>query len=235
MMGHIKAVIFDMDGVLIDAKEWHYDALNRALAHYGFGISRSDHLSVYDGLPTRKKLQLLTERAGFPQELHEAVSQLKQHYTLEIAREKCGPSPSHQRTLAQLRAAGYALGVASNSIRATVDVMLGQAGLLEYLDFSLSNEDVAQPKPHPEIYLTAIARLRLQAHECVVVEDNLYGVEAARRSGAHVLQVHSVDEVEYGRIAAFIERLEYLRLYRPATPAEPHAPGAAPTPITKVA
>ena len=61
-MNQIKAVIFDMDGVLIDAKEWHYEALNRALGNYGYCVSRSEHISIYDGLPTRSKLQLLTER-----------------------------------------------------------------------------------------------------------------------------------------------------------------------------
>ena len=56
----IKAVLFDMDGVLIDAKEWHYEALNRALALFGMPISRFEHLTTFDGLPTRKKLEMLS-------------------------------------------------------------------------------------------------------------------------------------------------------------------------------
>ena len=58
----IKAVIFDMDGVLIDAKEWHYEALNNALKLFGYKISRHDHLVTFDGLPTRAKLQMMTEQ-----------------------------------------------------------------------------------------------------------------------------------------------------------------------------
>ena len=54
----IKAIIFDMDGVLIDAKEWHYEALNNALQLFGYKISREDHLATFDGLPTREKLRL---------------------------------------------------------------------------------------------------------------------------------------------------------------------------------
>jgi len=207
-MDQIKAVIFDMDGVLIDAKEWHYEALNRALGNYGYSITRSEHISIYDGLPTRSKLQLLTERNDFPEELHESVNKQKQQYTLEIAREKCQPRLAHTDALEWLKNAGFSVGVASNSIRATVDMMLDKAGVLEYFDFTLSNEDVSHPKPHPEIYQTAISRLQLKPAECLVVEDHQYGVDAARQAGAHVLQVNTVDEVCRSRISDFISRLE---------------------------
>ena len=66
----IKAVIFDMDGVLIDAREWHYEALNRALRLFGMEISRTDHLTTFDGLPTRRKLEMLSSTNGLPVELH---------------------------------------------------------------------------------------------------------------------------------------------------------------------
>lgn len=63
---NIKAIFFDMDGVLIDAKEWHYEALNRALELFGMPISQVDHLTTFDGLPTRKKLEMLTLGRGLP-------------------------------------------------------------------------------------------------------------------------------------------------------------------------
>lgn len=69
-MTKIKAVIFDMDGVLIDAKEWHYEALNKALALFGFAISRQEHLDSYDGLPTRKKLEMLSSEKEPTKGLH---------------------------------------------------------------------------------------------------------------------------------------------------------------------
>lgn len=61
----IKAVLFDMDGVLVEAKDWHYEALNRALDVFGLPISRSEHLSQYDGLPTRTKHQDAHGKEGF--------------------------------------------------------------------------------------------------------------------------------------------------------------------------
>ncbi len=82
----IKAVIFDMDGVLIDAKEWHYESLNRALAPYQAEISRWDHIHTYDGLPTRVKLEMLTKAGRLPRELQATVQQKKQEYLLEIVK-----------------------------------------------------------------------------------------------------------------------------------------------------
>jgi beta-phosphoglucomutase len=207
-MTRIKAIVFDMDGVLIDAKEWHYEALNRALARFGFSISRHDHLATYDGLPTNKKLEMLTRDHGFPRELKRVVSELKQQYTLEIANVQCRPVPFHTSALSKLRSEGYVLGVASNSIRRTVELMMERANLTQYLHFMLSFQDVAEPKPDPQIYVTAMARAGVAPEECVVVEDNHHGIEAATRAGAHVLQVSSVAEVNYPRIRSFIDDLE---------------------------
>jgi beta-phosphoglucomutase-like phosphatase (HAD superfamily) len=107
-----------------------------------------------------------------------------------------------------LRSEGYVLGVASNAVRKTVDLMMERANLRQYLDFVLSNQDVSKPKPDPEIYLSAMARAGVTPKECVVVEDNQHGIEAASRAGAHVLRVTSVSEVHYSRIRTFIDSLE---------------------------
>jgi beta-phosphoglucomutase-like phosphatase (HAD superfamily) len=100
----IKAVLFDMDGVLIDAKDWHYEALNRALLHFGHAISRESHLSTFDGLPTRQKLKVLSKVRGLPEGLHEFLNKLKQVYTLEITHQRCKPSFNHQYALSKLKA-----------------------------------------------------------------------------------------------------------------------------------
>ena len=80
-MSRITCVLFDLDGVLVDATEWHYDALNRALRLFGFDITRYEHLSGYNGLPTKKKLQMLSVEKGLPTALHAMLSRLKQVYT----------------------------------------------------------------------------------------------------------------------------------------------------------
>ncbi len=102
----IKAVIFDMDGVLIDAKDWHYEALNRALRLFGMEISRSDHLTTFDGLPTRRKLEMLTVTENLPEGLHRFLNDLKQVYTLELVSSRCRPTFAHEFALARLKARG---------------------------------------------------------------------------------------------------------------------------------
>lgn len=207
-MAKIKAVIFDMDGVLIEAKDWHYEALNRALDLFGYKISRYDHLVTFDGLPTRKKLEMLSIEKGLPKGLHEFINHMKQIYTMEYVYLKCKPRFNHQYALSKLKAEGYGLALASNSVRVTIDMMMEKADLAKYLDFSLSNQDVTRPKPDPEIYATAIKRFALQPEECLILEDNPNGIKAALGSGAHLLKVETVQDVTWQNIKKRIGEIE---------------------------
>jgi beta-phosphoglucomutase len=200
----IRAVIFDMDGVLIDAREWHYEALNRALKLLGYEITRYEHLSTFDGLPTRKKLQMLTVERGLPAELHPFINGLKQQYTMEYVATRCRPVFQHEYALARLQADGYRLGLASNSIRETVLEMMDRSQLRGYLDTIVSNEDVARPKPDPEIYRKAMADLGVTPEETLVVEDNENGIAAATAAGANVMVVESPKDVTLDAIRARI-------------------------------
>ena len=208
----IKAVIFDMDGVLIDAKEWHYEALNRALGLFGYEISRYDHLVTYDGLPTSKKLEMLSMEKGMPQRLHKFINELKQQYTIDKIFTDCHPMFHHEYALSKLKSEGYSIAVASNSIRKTVELMMEKSNLLPYLDFFLSNQDVRRAKPDPEIYNVAIGRLGLAPDECLVVEDNKNGIQAGKSAGAHVMEVNAVYDVNYENIKKHITMANENRL-----------------------
>ena len=204
----IKAILFDMDGVLIEAKEWHYEALNRALDLFGMPIDRDAHLATFDGLPTRHKLEILSKTRGLPTGLQKFVNDLKQSYTTEIIYSRCRPVFHHRFALSRLKDEGYKLAVCSNSIRQTVELMMSLSRLDTYLEAKLSNEDVRRPKPDPEIYLAAMTQLGVKAEEALVLEDNAHGIQAARASGAHVLVVGSPDDVTYDRIRTAIARAE---------------------------
>lgn len=208
MQTRIEAVIFDMDGVLIDAKEWHFEALNHALEIFGMQISRYDHLVTFDGLPTRKKLEMLTLERGLPAGLHGLINDLKQQHTLKLVHTRCAPRFGHQYALSRLRAKGLKVAVCSNSVRDTVDAMMRKADLIRYLEFFLSNQDVSHGKPDPEIYNLAITRLGLRPDQCLIVEDNSNGVLAARRAQANVMVVSSVDEVNLDNILRHIVQAE---------------------------
>ncbi len=197
-----------MDGVLIDAKDWHYEALNKALSLFGMEISRYDHLVTYDGLPTRKKLEMLTIEKGLPVGLHSFINELKQLYTMELIFSKCKPNFLHEYALSRLKNEGYKLAVCSNSIRKTVEIMLEKANIIHYFDFFLSNQDVKEPKPDPEMYITAINRFGLKPEECLILEDNEKGIKAALASGAHLLKINTVDDVNYFNIKERIAEIE---------------------------
>lgn len=204
----IKAVLFDLDGVLVDATEWHYEALNRALGLFGYTISRYEHLTTYNGLPTRKKLEMLTVEKGFPRGLHPLTNKIKQKYTREEILRNCTPVFEKEFMMHQLKREGYKLACCSNSIRESVELMLRGSGIWDLFDHVISNEDVKHPKPDPEMYLAAFQRFNLQPQECVIVEDAGHGVEAAKRSQGNLCRVTGFSEVDYSRVHNFIQSIE---------------------------
>jgi len=207
-MNKIKAIIFDMDGVLIEAKDWHYESLNKALSLFGMEISRYDHLVTYDGLPTKKKLEILSCINGLPKRLHKFINELKQQYTLEIVYTNCKPKFYHEYALSNLESAGYKMAVCSNSIRNTVEIMMKKSFLENFFEFYISNEDVSNAKPDPEMYNLAIKKLGLSPKECMIVEDNENGIKAAKASGAWVMEVDVVEDVNLENIMKHIKIFE---------------------------
>ena len=186
----VKLIIFDLDGVLVEAKQIHYDTLNQALREVGeeYVISEAEHLSTYDGLKTTQKLEMLTKNKGLHSEFYDSIWYRKQYLTIE-AISQIQPDLQKIELFKELRNKGYQLAVASNSIRRSVLVMLAKIGIIEYLDLILSNEDVKNSKPHPEMYWKAMSMMGCLPEETLIVEDSPHGLLAASRSRANVLRV----------------------------------------------
>lgn len=196
----IKAVVFDLDGVLVDAAEWHYQALNRALGLFGYSLTAEDHALNFNGLPTALKLNRLSQQRGLPQTLHGFINEMKQAYTRTILAEKCHVRPELVAMIEKLQARGLKIAVASNSARATVELVLERMAITDLFEVRASHEDVGAPKPSPDVYLYTFRKLALQPHECLIVEDSSPGIQAARASGAHVMTVRNPSEVTLERI-----------------------------------
>lgn len=203
----IKAVIFDMDGVLIDAREWHYLALNEALAPFDFEISPDEHQNRFNGLSTYVKLKMLSEEKGLPRELHSLISNVKQDRTLRIAATHCFPNVAHQILLARLKKKDIKIGLVTNSIRETTEFMLKHARIFDFFDSIVTNQDVSKGKPSPEGYLKCIEILGVSAEEVIVVEDGEYGKKAAIEAGCQVIMVESPSDVHIELIANQIQGL----------------------------
>lgn len=207
-MRAITAVLFDLDGVLVDAREWHWEALNRALRLFGHEIAREEHLSTFDGLPTRKKLEYLNVHRNLPKGLLPLIGDLKQIYTKQLIAQNCFPLFNVEYAIARLKREGYKLGVCTNSIRETCGLMLDHSGLTQYFDVILTNQDCIHPKPAPDIYLTAMERLGVTPGQTLVVEDNAHGILAAEAAKARVLTVADPTEVTYRAIEERLRELE---------------------------
>jgi HAD superfamily hydrolase (TIGR01509 family) len=190
-----KAILFDMDGVLVDARDWHFLALNEALRPFGFEISQEEHLNRFNGLSTRSKLKILSEEFGFPVSLHETVDVIKQERTLRIASQLCFPNVQHQILLSRLARKKVPIGVVTNSIKNSAEALLGYAHLLNFVDILVTNQDVKNQKPDPECYLLACKKLGIDPQQAIVIEDGEYGIRAARAAGCHVIPVSSPDDV----------------------------------------
>lgn len=190
-MKRIKAILFDLDGVLIPAVEWHYEAFVRALADHGTTITRELHDSVLNGLPTWKKLEILGVRV----DLIDLIEIAKAEYFDQIIDERCTVDKEKYRLLKALKSKGYKIGVCSNARSLSTYRMLERSGLLKFTHRVYGSDDVEHPKPNPEIYQKAMMKFGVTPAETVIVEDSVPGVAAAKASLAHVLVTPSYHDM----------------------------------------
>ena len=193
----IKLVVFDMDGVLVDIKDIHYNTLNEALSEIDskYIISNEEHLSKFDGKKTYDKLKILSKEKNLPPDLHHKIWSSKQKKTIE-AIKNLKPQTEIIETLKFLKSNNITIAVASNSIRDTVKNVLVATGYISYVDFFLSNEDCLYAKPNPEIYLRAMIMAGVGPVDTVIVEDSPTGIKAAEQTKAKLFKVNSSKDIK---------------------------------------
>lgn len=193
----LKLAIFDLDGVLVELKDSHYECLNSALKEIDprLVITMEEHYKIYDGLPTKSKLNLLTRYKKLDESLYNKINKSKQYYTLQHIYDHIKPIKHIKILFEKLKSEGFKICVASNSVANTIYSVLVNMKLLHYVDKVFSNEDVKYSKPNPEIYFKAISFFGLTPKECFIVEDSPYGLEAAYESGANVIKVRNTQDV----------------------------------------
>ena len=196
----IKAIIFDLDGVLVDTKQIHFEALNAALRKYKFEkISIDDHIKVFDGLPTNEKLKILQKKKNLPKKYFLKINKYKQKVTTEILKKNIKKNDKIIHMMKNLHGK-YKIAVATNAVNSTLKICLNKLGISKYVDFKLSNEDIVNPKPNPEIYLRIFIKFGIYPSEALIVEDSHYGREAAISSGAKLLPIKKIDELDLKKI-----------------------------------
>jgi HAD superfamily hydrolase (TIGR01509 family) len=209
-MTRIKLIVSDFDGVLASLREAHHLSLNQALETVDskFIISVEEQIARFEGLATRKKLEILVAEKGFPILEVDRVFNLKQELTARAIETVLDFDANLDEAFSRLKNEGYQLYVASNAIRLTVESGLKKLGIFKYFDKIISNEDVKHTKPHPEIYLRAMIDAGVDPKETLILEDSKTGRHSAVRSGAHICDVDSPSDTTYDNIKQCIKRAE---------------------------
>ena len=190
-------VIFDLDGVLIDSKEYHFQALNYSLREFSekYVISLEEHVSSFDGLPTKTKLEKLHKERGLPKSKFNQIWTLKQQNTKKILEEKIQKDDELISIFKILKSHGYKVCVASNSIKETIELVIDKLGLINLVDFNISHEEVSKNKPHPEIFWKCMSIANTIPDRTVIIEDSHFGRLAALNSKSHLIPVESRQDV----------------------------------------
>jgi HAD superfamily hydrolase (TIGR01509 family) len=207
-----RLIVFDLDGVLMDSAEIHYEALNRALediAGSNFVISKEDHIREYNGRSTRNKLIMLQSTRGLDSNLFESIFSKKQILTNQLLESHICPNKVIRDALLHLKSK-YSIACATNCIRATLDMALTSLGIIDLFDFTVSNEDVKYPKPSPEIYRLCMEKAEVSPYNTVIFEDSEIGIAAAYGSGARVICVKSPGDLTSSFIMKALETVNVV-------------------------
>ena len=206
----IKAIIFDLDGVLVETKDIHFLALNLALKkilNINNAISYKDHLNKYDGLPTKEKLKILFG-TKLSKSNEKRINLEKQKITSNLIKKKIVFNKKIFKIIKYFFEKKYTICVASNAVKSTVNACLKILKIKKFIKYSLSNNDIKKPKPHPEIYIKLFLKLELSPKEILIIEDSYYGLKAARESGANVFQLNSAKQLSYKELVNYVKILD---------------------------
>ncbi len=206
-MREARGVIFDMDGVLIDSGAHHREAWRALLEELGAPPPRPDYWRLTIGRPGNEAVPLLLGRE-LPWSEAERLADRKRDHYLRLSRQGLPAVRGVAAFLDTLDAAGVPRAVATSASLLDVDRLLGRLGLRERFGAVVAAEDVRSGKPDPEVYLRAAEGIGVAPEACLVFEDSLVGVQAARGAGMRVIGVttaHTEDELRRAGAADVIE------------------------------
>ena len=192
----ITTIIFDLDGVLVDTKLIHFHALNKALKSYNCSktISYDEHVKMFDGLPTNQKLKKLNKLKRLPTSKNKKVKSLKQKITIDLLKKDI-KFDKNVYSIFKFLSKKYKLAIATNAVESTLDICINKLKIKKFVNFSIANEKVKNPKPHPEIYLKCMLELDAKPKECLVVEDSYNGRKAAQDSGSVLFPINNLKDL----------------------------------------
>lgn len=205
----IKFLIFDLDGVLVDTKNIHFKALNKALSKTKkkYQIIYNDHLKRFDGLPTKEKLLILfKEKRIYKNELKKIIEN-KQKFTSIILKKDIKFNKNIFNLFSKL-SKNYALAVATNSINDTLDICLDKLKIKKFLKFYIGTDNLNYNKPHPEIYLRCLVENGFMPSETLIMEDSYVGRLSAKESKCNLMPIKFTEDLTYNKIISHINLID---------------------------
>ncbi len=185
-----RAVLWDLDGTLIDSADLHWLAWEEAITAAGYRFDLN-HFTSRFGQRNEILLRTLLGPEISRDEILEISDAKERRYRALVAAGRLHALPGAVEWLAVLAAAGWRQAIASSAPRANIAAALHALGLTAYFDATVADEDVTHGKPDPEVFLLAAERLATPPARCVVVEDSPFGIEGARRAGMKAIGVGS--------------------------------------------
>ena len=203
----IKALLFDLDGVLVNAMPWHEEAFLAAVrVEGGIDIGQVEHAAHYAGRSTKQKLKMLVDHGLLDPRKVSKVAECKQRLTETYIEQRCVADMGRVMMMQHLKGAGYTLGCVTNCIKRTTLNLLERTQLLPFVEGCvITNEDVTQPKPSPEPYQKACGLAGVMPQEALVFEDHDVGLKAAFAAGCYVKQVHRFEDLTIDMVWEAIE------------------------------
>lgn len=194
-MKNLKAVLFDLDGTLIDSEYFHYECWNEVLGDYGVQLDYSDWLKNYAGIPLPQNAKNLLTKYQINADLV-AVVKRREALTLERLKTKdVGLMPYTLEMIEFLDERKLLQAIVTSSPREDVEAIFDRNGLRKYFTLMITRSEVVQNKPDPEGYLKCCALLGIKKEECIVFEDTINGIKAAKAAGLKCIAVQSNLEV----------------------------------------
>ncbi len=185
----MKAIIFDMDGVIIDSEPLHYEVEMELLEKLGGKMDKEAH-QLFVGTTDYKMWSTLKENFKLKPPVEDIIEMKKDMFISRI--DEIELMPNFMSLMLSLYNAGYPLAIASSNNRKVVDRIVEKFGLGVYIKFTISGDDVSKGKPHPEVFLTAAKKMSLVPKNCLVIEDATNGVKAAKAAGMKCVGLDSI-------------------------------------------
>jgi len=207
--GSVKAIIFDMDGVIVDSEFYQFQAFKFALARVGFNLTEEYFISNMVGRKSHDSVSEILNKENIKESLDELIERKRKKYR-ELISSNLKAMPGAKKLINQLKNNGFILALASSSATIHIDIVLNGLGIKNQFDVIVSGEQVKIGKPNPDIFLITAKKLNTLPDNCLVIEDTSTGVEAAKAAGMKCIAVpnHFTKKQDFSKADLLVESLE---------------------------